>query len=240
MKKLVMSTLFAFGVMPVLCFGGITQVLIDSTANQFSGGSSAVTDTNPLDAPYTYPTLWSSFSSPASFAITQVSLVLDDTLNPIGGGCSPSCDTGTLQVMLAADTGSGPGSTFSTLDVAASMVPGGTSGGILNLAMDFGLGTSGRYWVGLSEVPAPGSGGYSAVQWGFTTNVSGPAYPSTSVASEFNYSSGLSDNASNGGYGAGAYGMKISGSAVPEPTTAMLGLAGLVGIALAKRRRRNS
>ena len=198
---------------PTMCRA---QVIYNNLA-QASAGYDGVGSGGLVEGP-----LYDSFSTGtgSGFLLTGVQLLLSN-----GGGSSGTTSIG-IYTNDSTTSPPSPGSLFATIGtVSDSSLSGTASVWTVSLGSPLSLAASTRYWVGLS------TNNNATMQWWYASTDDG-----TGVASEyFSNSGGTYANPT-----IGPYQMSVSVTAVPEPSTCAMALAGLAfgGYSLYRRRKR--
>jgi hypothetical protein len=178
--------------------------LIYDNLSQASGGSDFVGQGGLVDGP-----LYGSFSTGAGAGVrlTGVQLLLSN-----GGGSSGITSIGIFNSNNGTSPPS-PGTLYAAIGtVSESSLSATASVWNVSLVSPLSLAANTRYWVGLS------TNNGAVMQWWYSSNSAG-----TGVTGEyFSNNNGTFQNV-----GDGPYQMSVSVTAVPEPTTSAMALAGL-------------
>jgi len=198
---------------PTMCRAQV----IYNNLTQASAGYDGVGSGGLVEGP-----LYDSFSTGTGSGIllTGVQLLLSKS-----GGSSGTTSIG-IYNNDAGTSPPSPGSLFATIGtVTDSSLSGTASVWNVSLGSPLSLAASTRYWVGLS------TNNNASMQWWYASSNAG-----TGVANEF--FSNSQDSFANAGNG--PYQMSVSVTAVPEPSTYAMALAGLTfgGYSLFRRRKR--
>jgi hypothetical protein len=155
---------------------------------------------NSVDSSTGSGPLFGSFSTTSAFQLEGVDLSLSSLYN------SP----GSFSVGIYSDSSTNPGALLEDLGTFNDSSLGSSPATFtVNLGTPYALSANTRYWVGLTSFN-------TSAAWSITTDTSG-----VGVASEY-YSSTPSGTQSNS---SGPFQMRVYGTAVPEPTSWISGLA---------------
>jgi hypothetical protein len=198
---------------PTMCHAAV----IYDNLSQTSAGYDGVGSGGLVEGP-----LYDSFSTGtgSSFLLTGVQLLVSKS-----GGSSGTTSIGIYNNNAVTDPPS-PGSLFATIGtVTDSSLSGTASVWSVSPVSPLSLAASTRYWVGLS------TSNNATMQWWYASSNAG-----TGVADE--YFSNSTGNFANAGDR--PYQMQVSVTAVPEPSTYAMALAGLAcgGSTMFRRRKR--
>ncbi len=222
--------------LPLLASVSLAGTVYDATAGA-SAGSQLINN------PGVYPSIYSSFTAPANFAITDVALVLDNNMNIVSN--IPEQDTsGTLSLSVYVADGStvGPGTLSNNPLPLPGTLVGSNVGSIANsqipstlissafslvdvqLTTPLVLTAGGEYWLQVSDTS-------SNIYIQYTADLSGPG-----VGAEWNYIGGQSPLENTNG--APDYNDAFAADIYsPEPGTFVLGLLGIGSLVALKFRR---